>query len=119
MSTLHTLALALFGASFLVACSPEYSLEVTTEDHGAVVGDQSVSIEVGIAIGVTPLEDDDPIDEDVDVELVSSSRGIMEVAPTGEPREFVLWGVSPGIADVEVLIDGELGGIIAVEVTPR
>lgn len=112
-------SLALLAGSFAMGCAPEYRLELTTEDHGAEVVGQHIAIPVGNAIGVTPLEDDDPIDPEVAIELVSSAPSIMEIATTGEPREFVLWGISAGIADVEVLIDGELEEVIEVEVLPR
>lgn len=112
-------SLALVAGSLLMGCAPEYRLELTTDDHGADVIGQHIAIPVGNAIGVTPLENDDPVDLEVDIELVSSAPSIMDVAATGDPREFVLWGISAGIADVEVLIDGELEDIIEVEVVPR
>lgn len=115
---LLALALVLSGG-LLTGCSNTYSLELTTEDHGAVVDELGIQIPVGKAIGVAPLEDDDLIDEDTRVRLESTDRSIMEIEETGEFTEFVLWGVSVGGAEVEVFIDGERAGFIAVDVLPR
>ncbi len=122
MIALHRLTLrclAFVGICAIMGCSPSYSLELISEDHGAISEEQSLTLLVGNAVGVTPLENDNAIDEDARVELTSTSRRIMEVAGTQDPREFVVWGVAPGVAQVEVIIDGELEGIIDVEVAPR
>ncbi len=113
------LALAALALGVLAGCAPEYTLELTTEAHGATLQAQQVTIPVGNAIGVTPLEDDEPLDADVEVELVSSAPHVMNVASSGAGQQFVLWGVAPGDADLEVFVDGELGGVIAVDVLPR
>jgi hypothetical protein len=115
-STLGGLCVA---GALLAGCSTNYSFDLTTQPHGATVNPAGVRLTVGNAIGVTPLENDDPIDLDVAVELVSTAPHIMDIAPSGDPSEFVMWGLSAGVADVEVILDGQLEGLVEVEVLPR
>jgi hypothetical protein len=111
---------AAIAGSLLVGCGPEYSLGLTSDAHGADIEETLIAIPVGNAIGVQPLEDGDPLeDEEVFVELSSTAPSIMEVAETGDPSEFVLWGRSAGRADVEIIIDGQVEGVVEVEVLPR
>ncbi len=117
---MNRVLVAALATAFLVGCDSTYSFDLTTEPHGSIIDEQGITVIVGNAVGVTPLENDDRIDfDDTTVELFSTNADVMEIAPTGEVQEFVLWGVSAGLADVEVVIDGELDGFIEVEVLPR
>jgi hypothetical protein len=121
MNRIARAPLALLGtlAALLVGCRPDYSLGLTSDAHGADVQETRIEILVGNAIGVQPLEDGDPLDPEVLVELSSTSPEIAEVAETGDPAEFVVWGRAPGIADVEIRIDGEIENVVEVEVLAR
>ncbi len=116
---LVTCAVGIALACASMACSNEYTFDLVTERHGSTITDELVTIPVGNAIGVVPLENGDAFDEGTFVELESAAPAIMEVEATGDPTEFVLWGVSAGRADVEVFVDGDLAGFIEVEVSPR
>jgi len=107
--------------------SPPASVTVTYE---------KITLIEGIAVGVraVPVDtDDDEMDEETVVDLISTSPTILGVSPGAEDdyytdeenREpaanwnFVLFGVSPGKASVTVSVDGERGGEIPVEVHPQ
>jgi hypothetical protein len=118
----------------LTACSGFDQLDFRYRS-APVRSDESVSyarirIHEGTAVGVvaTPMDGDDPMDEDTTVALDADDPGVLGIA-RAEPgdteendkvnRSFVIFGVRAGNTNVRVLIDGSHEGTIPAIVEPQ
>lgn len=118
-------AVAITGAlaAFVAGCSGFDRLDFVYESappDDAIVSFEGIEIHAGIAVGVEarPVDGDEIMDEDTQVELDSRNPGVLGIAPA-QPDEdvdnddkynwkFVVFGVGPGTTQVVVTIDGEI-----------
>jgi hypothetical protein len=119
----------------MTGCSDVYTLAFSYESgppDNAVVSFDEIRIHEGIIVGVTarPLEDDEPMDTETTVRLVtddSSVLGIAEGLFDGDAERddedanwsFVVYGAKAGSTSVTVYIDGERQGEIPAVVEPQ
>lgn len=96
----------------LTGCSDDYSVALQLRSdppiEPALTRDRAV-IGEGLAIGVLAraLEDDEPIDDEVSIDLVSTDTGVVDVRPGIDPGTFVLIGRRRGTATIDAFVDGE------------
>lgn len=109
----------------LPACHPAYDhLELDLHSSPPVpvrVEDGDVELPVGVAIviDVKPISANnyEYFDED-EVDLDAEDRKILRVDPTGDPRRFVLTGVSVGETCIRIEVQGEREDCVPASVQP-
>jgi hypothetical protein len=112
-----------------MGCGPDFErldFEMRTVAPNGVnvtINHKSITIPVGIAVGVivTPIDDNgdrmgDDDDDQVEVLLHSNDPGVIGIDPALERRSFVIYGAGPGSAGILVDVDGEYHGKIPATV---
>ena len=107
----------------LAACGPRYDgleFKLHTEPPVPVrISGEEIELPVGIAVAVdvTPLSSGrfDYYESD-QLDLDPEDRSVLRVEPTGDPRRFIMIGVSPGETCVEVEVDYDRHGCIPARV---
>lgn len=106
------LAMMALAGSALVGCTPDFDhvelALVTLPPLAVSVGERNVDMPVGVAVGViaTPFDTSgEKMDDDVVLDLISESEGVIGVEPSVDERSFVLFGVGPGTTKISVEID--------------
>ncbi len=116
-------AIALCLASFALAgCNDHIDIQdATTPPLASRVTVDGIEIKVGIAVGFTASakHGNDEIGKDRVVELVSDNPLVAGASPTIRDREFVVYGVHKGTANIAVLFDGEEVQSIPVTVSDQ
>ena len=118
-------AIALLGAlSALTGCSDDYSVALLLQSDPPIeptLARDRVVIGEGLAVGVRAraMEDDEPAEDDLLVDLASSDTGIVDVRPGIEPNTYVFIGRRRGTATVDAFVDGERARSIDVLVEPQ
>ncbi len=119
-----TRALGLAFALAAAACSPEYqTVRLTAESNPPasvdIRGDR-VEIPAGIAV-VVRADLVSRTNEDYpgrgELELYSADTSVFEVYPRPDDEEFVIVGIAPGQACMDVVLDGSLRDCVDVTVT--
>ena len=98
------------GATTLTGCSYDYWVQfqyLTAAPPDVVIEYERIQIPEGIAAAVlaTPMRDDDELDEDIPVDLVSRRANIIGADQGLESRQFVLYGVQPGTTWIDVYFE--------------
>lgn len=113
-------ALALIG----LGCQPSYdTISLSTESNPpapVTVRGNRVEMPAGTAIVVQAelrSETREPYPGNGELELFSSNQAVFKVYPRDNDEEFVLVGIAPGEACIDVVIDGRLEDCIEVTVT--
>lgn len=116
-------AIALLLASFALAgCNDHIDIkDPTTPPLASRVTVDGIEINVGIAVGFTAVakHGNDEIGKDRVVELVSDNPLVAGANPSIRDREFVVYGIHAGSANISVLFDGEEVQSIPVTVTDQ
>ena len=120
---LRTFAIAALSVG-AIACNPDYhTVRLTTESNppAAVnIRGNRVELPTGIAV-VVEAELVSRTSEDYpgrgELELYSSDSNVFEVYPRPSHEEFVIVGINPGTACMEVVVDGRQEDCIDVTVT--
>src|SRR5690242_16939426 len=81
----------------------------------ATVTGHSIKISEGIAVAVTVLDGDQPIEPETQVEFTSADPKIIDIQSTTAPEKFVIIGVAPGKANINFFVDGDLESTIVGE----
>jgi hypothetical protein len=119
------LAALSLAAALTAGCSPGFDRldmsELTDPPLPATLLYERVEIAEGIAVGfiAAPMADGKELDEDISLDLTSEAPGVVGVAPSINPRTFVIYGVSRGSGSISVVLEGEVRGTIPVTVTPQ
>jgi hypothetical protein len=109
-----TVALVVMGiaGSALAGCTPDFDhLEITVDTSpplAASVRQSSVTLPVGVAVGITATPFDtagEEMEADVALALISENESVIGVDPSIEDRSFVLFGVGPGTTTISVEVD--------------
>ncbi len=113
-------ALALAG----LGCQPSYdTISLSTESNPpapVTVRGNRVEIPAGTAV-VVQAELKSQTREDYpgngELELFSSDKAVFKVYPRSNDEEFVIVGIAPGEACIDVVVDGRLEDCVEVTVT--
>lgn len=112
-------------ASSSLACMPTYSSveidTISTPPASATVRDSFIEIPAGVAVVIRaePLSDNHrEYDGGTALDLYSSNRNIFTTYPRPSSSEFVIVGLEPGNACLEVVVEGDQEDCIDVTVLP-
>lgn len=117
-------------SAFAAACSPQFSVsfeELRKPSLPVTLTSERIEMPEGIAIAVRarPMADDEIMDEDVHLALVSENDSVIEIVPLDDagknwdPRDpqkgedvspgqrVAILGVSVGLSEIVVIVDGE------------
>lgn len=107
-----------------LGCQPSYdSISLTTESNPpapVVVRGNRVEIPAGTAIVVSAdlrSETREDFAGEGELELFSSDKAVFEVYPRSNDEQFVIIGIAPGEACMDVVVDGRLEDCAPVTVT--
>ncbi len=114
-------ALAGIALVVLAGCGqqPGVSLQARTQPPlDATLTENLIQIYAGIAVEVdtTALVGGSPAQDGTTVSLTSSNVNVLGADPAPDDGVFVLYGVTPGTADVHVYMNGEAAGDIPATV---
>ena len=107
----------------VMACSPDYQtvrLTAVSNPPAAVnIRGNRMNIPAGIAVVVradlvSSTNEDYP--GSGELELYSSDQSIFDVYPRPDDEEFVIIGIAPGVACMDVVVDGRLEDCVEVTV---
>jgi hypothetical protein len=102
---------------FASGCGFDLGFQLNTQPPiTTVVTSKSIKISEGIAVGVTILDGDEPIEQGTLITFAPADTKIIDVAPTETPDRFVVVGMMPGKTTVNVFVDGDVENTIAAEV---
>jgi hypothetical protein len=105
---------------FASGCGFDLGFQLNTQPPLApVVTASSIRISEGIAVGVTVLDGDRPIEEGTLVTFAPADTKILDIDPTAAPEKFVVIGVAPGKTNVNVFVNGDVESTIAAEVVAQ
>lgn len=122
-TTLRTLALSALGM-ITVGCTPDYhTVRIEAESNPPApvnIRGNRVELPTGIAVVieadlVSRTREDYP--GRGELELYSADRNVFEVYPRPNHEEFVIVGINPGSACMDVVVDGRQEDCIDVTVT--
>ncbi len=113
-------AIAMIG----VACQPSYdTISLTTKSNPpapATVRGNRVELPTGTAVVVEATLQSNTSEGypgNGELELFSSNKAVFEVYPRPDDEEFVIVGIAPGEACMDVVVDGRLEDCVEVTVT--
>lgn len=114
-------ALALLASSLGLGCGqvPGISFEPrTTPPLDTTLTENDIRIYAGIAVAVdaVPLSGGEPADDGTTVSLTTTDANVLAIDPTPTDGVFVIYGVTPGTADVHVYMSGDAVGAIPATV---
>jgi hypothetical protein len=119
-------ALAALATGALAGCAvPPYDHMDLTAGGAANASTASITLSEGdvISMTATPMSADGPLGGDFTFALTSSNVSVLGIDPAlGQPAGkavFVVFGASPGTAQVEVTVNGEPETPIPATVTPQ
>lgn len=105
-------------------CQPSYdTISLSTESTPpapVVVRGNRVELPAGVAIVVSAdlqSETREDFPGNGELELFSSDKAVFEVYPRPRDEEFVIVGIAPGQACIDVVVDGRLEDCVEVSVT--
>ncbi|MGH1344392.1 MAG: hypothetical protein ACRBN8_22725 [Nannocystales bacterium] len=107
-----------------LACQPSYdSISLTTQSNPpapVTVRGNRVELPAGTAVVVQASirsETRERYPGNGELELFSSDKNVFEVYPRPDDEEFVIVGIAPGQACMDVVVDGRLEDCVDVTVT--
>lgn len=122
-SSAHALILTVLALGGL-ACQPSYdTISLSSESNPpapATVRGNRVELPAGTAVVVNAQlrsETRESYPGSGELELFSSDKNVFEVYPRPDDEEFVIVGIAPGEACMDVVVDGRLEDCVEVTVS--
>jgi len=105
---------------FASGCGFDLGFRLNTQPPiTTVVTANSIKISEGIAVSVTVLDGNTPIEPGTLVSFTPVDPKILKIESTAEPAEFVVFGIMPGKTKVNVFVDGDVDSTIVAEVVAQ